>query len=287
MALALPHFLGIGSIRCGTVWLWKQLQKHPDIWMPNTKELHFFNRNWERKIPQLPQDTERKLRYSSHFAMGKIRNPQSTIGEFTPAYAILPSEKIATVHAWVPNAKLIFLVRDPRDVLVSAYFERTRRTQEGHPEFFGGTMQEFIAEPRGSLQTIITYYNLWHQNQSQLAGFLLVRYEDLRSSTEQELRKILAFIGIADPSEATVADAVELAAFERMQQREQGSVNAIASIRPGDSSDPESFKTRRGKVGGYTDYLSPEEIAQVDAAIAADLDPVFGYHQQTAAPAPE
>ena len=38
-----PHFLGIGAPRCGTTWLHKMLSKHPGIWMPPIKELHYFD----------------------------------------------------------------------------------------------------------------------------------------------------------------------------------------------------------------------------------------------------
>ena len=40
-----PTFLGIGAQKAGTSWLYKQLVKHPDIWMPPIKELHFFDRS--------------------------------------------------------------------------------------------------------------------------------------------------------------------------------------------------------------------------------------------------
>ena len=37
--------LGIGATKAGTSWLHKQLNKHPEIWMPPVKELHFFDRS--------------------------------------------------------------------------------------------------------------------------------------------------------------------------------------------------------------------------------------------------
>jgi hypothetical protein len=47
-------------------------------------------------------------------------------------------------------------------------------------------------------------------------------------------------------------------------------------LRPGDPSRPDSFKVRRGRVGGYREDLGPESIAYVDAAVAR-LDPFYGY----------
>jgi hypothetical protein len=46
---------------------------------------------------------------------------------------------------------------------------------------------------------------------------------------------------------------------------------------PKDRSNPESYKVRRAKVGGYRDYFSAEEIAKVDEVIRQGLSPAFGY----------
>jgi hypothetical protein len=40
-----PHFLGIGAQKAGTTWLWAQLKRHPQIWMPVRKEVHYFSRH--------------------------------------------------------------------------------------------------------------------------------------------------------------------------------------------------------------------------------------------------
>ena len=46
---------------------------------------------------------------------------------------------------------------------------------------------------------------------------------------------------------------------------------------PGDKKNPQSFKVRRAKVGGYRDYFEEEEAANVDALVKSRLDPSFGY----------
>jgi hypothetical protein len=49
-------------------------------------------------------------------------------------------------------------------------------------------------------------------------------------------------------------------------------------LQPGDARDPESFKVRRGKIGGYIDYLEQEDMAYV-AEVMRELDPRFGYQR--------
>lgn len=43
-SVLLPDFLGIGTPRAGTTWLWENLRQHPQIWLPYRKELHYFDR---------------------------------------------------------------------------------------------------------------------------------------------------------------------------------------------------------------------------------------------------
>jgi len=46
---------------------------------------------------------------------------------------------------------------------------------------------------------------------------------------------------------------------------------------PRDQDNPDSYKVRRAKVGGYRDYFDDEQIAAIDAMVADRLDPVYGY----------
>jgi hypothetical protein len=112
LQLAMPDFLGIGAHRSGTSWLWGNLVKHPDIWTPRTKERHFFDRRLDnRYLPFVPHELEGRVRYASLFLIGKLLG--KVTGEFTPAYAILPEDKISLIYTWMPRAKIFFIMRDP------------------------------------------------------------------------------------------------------------------------------------------------------------------------------
>mgnify|MGYP006349477283 CR=1 FL=1 len=47
---------------------------------------------------------------------------------------------------------------------------------------------------------------------------------------------------------------------------------------PRDKDNPDSFKVRKGKVGGYRDYFTDEEVAAIDQRLAETLAPLFDYH---------
>jgi hypothetical protein len=168
--------------------------------------------------------------------------------------------------------KIVLLVRDPRDVVVSMYFERSRRERA-----YTGTLHEFLHEPKGSLDTILGYYNVWARERGQPKDFCLVRYEDLKADPEGQLRRLLTFVGLPKVSDAHVAEAAHFASFENMRAMESGDVLKSGRLRARDKNDAESFKTRKGKVGGYVDYLSPEEITWMERRIKETLDPLFGY----------
>lgn len=173
--------------------------------------------------------------------------------------------------------KIILLVRDPRDVVVSMYFERTRRERA-----YKGTLEEFLHERKGSLETILTYYNVWAKERARPKDFCLVRYEDLKADAVGELRRILRFVGIEELSHAHLEDAARFASFENMRSMETKGVFKSGRLRPRDPSDTESFKTRKGKIGGYVNYLSMREICWMDEKIRQTLDPIYGYEEPAA-----
>ena len=168
--------------------------------------------------------------------------------------------------------KVVFLVRDPRDVVVSMYFERSRREQVDV-----GTMGDFLEASVGSLNTILEYYNIWAANRGQAGDFLMIRYEDLQQGSAVELRRLLDFIGLSEVSNEHIAEAVEYSSFKNMREMEMGGDVSSGRLKPRNRNDMESFKTRKGVVGGYVEYLEPAQIDSVERRITERLDPFFGY----------
>ena len=93
-----------------------------------------------------------------------------------------------------------------------------------------------------------------------------------------QLKRVLEFMGQA-PSEADLKDCVAFASVENMRALETKRVFWLAGSRmkPGDKANPESFKVRRAKVGGYRDYFDDRQTETLDAMTEARLLPGFGY----------
>ena len=49
---------------------------------------------------------------------------------------------------------------------------------------------------------------------------------------------------------------------------------------PGNRSNPDSYKVRRAKVGGFRDYFDDQQVEQIEAMVSADLSPFFGYTRE-------
>jgi hypothetical protein len=194
-------------------------------------------------------------------------------------------DELETSKQQYRGKKVIFLARDPRDVVISSYFEMTNRGRlfgenpyEQQQAVFEGTLGEFIQQPRGGFDTIIRYYTIWAQNREVPSGFLLLRYEDLKANAPAELRKALDFLGLQEVSDFAIAEAVAFAAFDNMRKMEAEGRFKSAILRPGNQANQNSFKTRKGKVQGYLEYLSPEEVTVLNQKMHTGLPELYGYY---------
>jgi hypothetical protein len=174
------------------------------------------------------------------------------------------------------RAKIILLARDPRDCFVSLYLQLTRRDPNAPVKLRQKTVSEMLRDRKFGMRAIIRTMNDWLNELSERDDFTLVRYEAIRASPLEHFRDLLAVLGEPSLDVNIFQEALEFSRFENMQKLEAAGAFDSNILHPGDVRDPESFKVRRGKVGGYREYLSFE-----DQKYAADelvkLDPRFGY----------
>jgi hypothetical protein len=185
-------------------------------------------------------------------------------------------EELQTSKERFRHASVIFLVRYPRDVIVSWYFHKSKRSRN-----YDGTLSSFIDEPVGSFDALLRYYNIWQRNHDVPKRFLLVRYEDLSQNPYGELRRILSFLNLEEIGDEAVNEAIHFASFRNMRQMEEKSQFKSIRLQPMDVDDPDSYKACRGQVDGFVDYLSKDEIASLIKKMDSKLSPFFGYTTQT------
>jgi hypothetical protein len=140
------------------------------------------------------------------------------------------------------------------------------------------SLHDFVMDENAGLPRIIDFLNGWASERERVGQLLILRYEDLRANPAARLEEMLRFIG-ERPSEEEVRAAVDFASIENMRAMEQKRVFWLSGSRlvPKDRANPNSYKVRRAKVGGYRDDFSADQLAAMDAMVEARLAPVFGY----------
>jgi hypothetical protein len=181
--------------------------------------------------------------------------------------------------------RVLMLVRHPADVTVSQYFQWKHRMRVdkkgllGYPEHGEDvTLFDFMMRPEWGAARVIEFMNFWARDFEALDPFTMTRYEDLRRDPENELGRVMGFIGTPASAEE-IREAVDYGSVENMRRREQEAGAGIAGgrLKPRDVNNPDSYKVRRAKVGGYRDYFDDAQVRQIDAVVDATLAPVFGY----------
>jgi Sulfotransferase domain len=180
-------------------------------------------------------------------------------------YYFYLSDDVFFDKARFSKKKIILLVRDPKDVIVSYYSHIAKRDGK-----YDGSISDFIRDDKFGIEKLLRFYNIWFENQHLLKDFLLITYEEIRAEPAKNLNKILAFMGVEDIQSEILENAVQFASFDNMQQLEKKNFfenYASAGILKPRSSNPESSKVRKGKIGGYSDHLSNEDIEFINKSI--------------------
>lgn len=187
--------------------------------------------------------------------------------------------------------KVILLARHPLDTTVSQYFQWKFRMRPGKKTLnnypgHGADMPiyPFMTSTDAGLPKVIDYLNLWAREAPRCAAFLLVRYEDMRADTAGTLKRIVDFIGTPGDA-AQIEEAVRFASVENMRQMETKRTFWMSGSRmvAKDLGNPDSFKVRKAKVGGYRDYFEPAQCEELEALVQRDLSDFFGYRSEPAA----
>jgi hypothetical protein len=177
------------------------------------------------------------------------------------------------------NRKILLLVRDPRDVVVSYYHELKKRNVPNSRDskaLKADTLSEFVRDKEYGIEPIVAFMNMWSENRSSFKEMSLVRYEDLMENPRGTFSKALDFFGIPMISEDALIKAVEFSSFENMRKLEEEDFFGDPRLRPENMHDKSSYKTRKGVVSGYKEQLGSHDVLYVNEQMSK-LDPYFGY----------
>ena len=185
----LPDFLIIGAQKSGTTWLWNEMRQHPDIFMPDRKELHYFSNDGQIKF----NDANSMDWYQSHF---KCSKQAMRIGEATPSYLNRPCSA-ENIYKTIPNVKLIVILRQPANRAYSQW--RMLRKKMVVPlnysfleSFYCDLPKQVGMKKRGFYaQQLKIYYKVFNKDK-----ILILFYDDLIKDYKGFLKQVYSFLNI-------------------------------------------------------------------------------------------
>jgi hypothetical protein len=178
---SLPDFIIIGAMKCGTSTLHAQLAAQPQFFMSEPKEPNFFS-------------NDEIYAKGESWYRGLFRNaPEGAIkGESSTHYTKLPTypQTIDRLAALIPDAKFIYVMRNPFDRLVSHYIH----------EWTQGVITCPIDEAIEKHPELVDYSRYAYQIQPWIERFgkervLPVFFETMTKEPDAELKRIAVFLG--------------------------------------------------------------------------------------------
>jgi hypothetical protein len=181
--------------------------------------------------------------------------------------ATLTAAEIAThVPARIGDGRFVYLYRDPRDVLVSAYHHARNRSGIAWLR-----PQDMLDDPIVGLPKVTAFMNNWTRQVEGAPGRAMrVSYEALKATPQQTLGELCRFMALPF-SEDEIGQAIADCSFERLQQRELAATGGNPWLAPVDPANRNSFKFREGRSGSYRTFFSADQIAWIDDYLAKHL----------------
>lgn len=203
--MSMPDFLLIGAAKSGTTSIFQYLRQHPQIFMSKPKEPGFFAYEGQQVDFQGPGDERYNAEvitdYSAYQKIFDAAGPGQLRGEASVVHLYHPDAP-GRIKAYLPNVKLIAILRNPADRALSAYIHMWR---DGYERL---SFAEALAAEEDRIAA--NWQHLWHyRNEGYYARqlqryfdlfaaeqFLIFRHEELLTDIDRVLHDIFEFLEV-------------------------------------------------------------------------------------------
>lgn len=204
MSNKLPNFILAGFPKCGSTSLYYYLKEHPEIFLPNQKELHFFTYDILQSCKSGPGDSETKKthvknlnEYGKHYS--DVKN-EMAIGDTSPSYINYPSIIPEIKKTLGNNLKIIIILRDPIKRAYSNYLHLAREHRESL-QFYNALMAE---ESRKKQNYSDFWYYTFNSSYSQkikefkkeFDDVLVITFEEFISNPRDYIKEVYKFLNV-------------------------------------------------------------------------------------------
>ncbi len=208
--LRIPDFFIVGHQKCGTTALYKMIQDHPEIYLPEMKEPRYFITERLTRPPRA-EGRGRPATLSEYLDLFAGAAPGQMAGEASPQY-LQYAQAPAAIATLNPDAKIIALLREPADFLRSYHGQQLHNRVEDEKDFRRAMELEPARRrgesfPPGCDRRHYLIYSDQVRYAEQLshvfASFpreqvLVLIYEEYRRENEPVVREVLRFLGVDD-----------------------------------------------------------------------------------------
>jgi len=241
--------------KCGRTWLELMLAQ------AFAEQYGLSQERWSRDLTRMSEAAGRGPRiFSTH-------DWSETTGELSdPVSPYLMLAWPLRTRFW--GRRVLMLIRDPRDVMVSSYYQVTRRSLRPLPF---DSIDDYVLDPLYGFPRLVAFLRQWNINRHMTGAFKLVRYEQLRAEGPATLLEVCEFLGLEGVSPPSASKIYAATTMEQVRLWENAGAADLYKF-----DTPDGGKARRGVIGGYRDELRPQTIAQLDAWMSR-LPEAFAY----------
>ena len=270
--MTMPNFLILGAAKSGTTALYSYLRQHPDVYMPSVKEPRFFAFEGEELAFNGPQghgarfNQETITDLETYEALFNDVKHEKAIGEASPAYLSSAEKAASRIHHYIPNAKLIAILRQPAERAYSAFLHTVRSGRETNLNFevVLGLEEKRLQDNWGAIwqhkhlgfyyDQLRPYYRLFPKEQLKI-----YLYEDLQNDATGLIQDIFSFLDVDHTFTPDVTNRVNVSGIPRSRWLRQF---LISSNNPLKNSVkqlfPEKFRRRTIKKLKDANLMRPE-----------------------------
>lgn len=230
--MKLPNFLIIGIQKAGTTSIYNYLQEHPQIYMSPVKETNFFEKDWE-SLPLEERNKKGIITFDDYCQLFKDVKDEIAIGEASPNYLFHYQSSAPKIKKYLPDAKLIAILRNPVERAYSDYLMHIRDAIGYRPlseQIKYSAHKSFILRKGFYYEPLRFYYEQF--GQEQIKVFL---YEDFCQQPQQVMQEMYRYLAV-DPSfspdftkKAQVAKVPKNQTFNNLLQRQNPLRTIVAS----------------------------------------------------------
>ncbi len=217
--MRIPDFFIVGQFKSGTTALYQILRQHPQVFMPELKELWFHSPELRARALARGSKT-RPTTLEGYLSLFEEARPGQRIGEATPSYLISPGAagRIADLQ---PDARIIAIFREPASFLRSFHLQNVqnhnetegdlrkalalvelRREGKAIPPFAGRPLELLYSDHVRYVEQLRRYHAVFAADQIKV-----LIYEDFRADNEGIVREVLRFLEVDDTLAIAAIDA--------------------------------------------------------------------------------